>query len=213
MVKIKYIFLTVPLFFVCYVHAQQNPSFDLNRTYHTALDLLDKEKYVSAAEQFRQVEESRIKTSNQPQFETELSLLKENAQYYIALCALELGNDDAESLFLKFIKEHPENPLTKMAYFEIGKSYSKREKYKETLEWFNKVNANDLNGRENTEYKFRKGYAYFALNDYKNAQLLFSEVKNRRSPFKDDATYYFAYIAYLNKDYHLALLNFEKLKD
>ncbi|MGZ3756996.1 MAG: tetratricopeptide repeat protein [Mucilaginibacter sp.] len=213
MVKIKYILLTVPLFFVCYVHAQQNPSFDLNRTYHTALDLLDKEKYVSAAEQFRQVEESRVKTSNQPQFETELSLLKENSQYYIALCALELGNDDAESLFLKFIKEHPENPLTKMAYFEIGKSYSKREKYKETLEWFNKVNANDLNGRENTEYKFRKGYAYFVLNDYKNAQLLFSEVKNRRSPFKDDATYYFAYIAYLNLDYHLALLNFEKLKN
>lgn len=213
MVKIKYILLTVPLFFVCYVHAQQNPSFDINRTYHTALDLLDKEKYVSAAEQFRQVEESRVKTSNQPQFETELSILKENAQYYIALCALELGNDDAESLFLKFIKEHPENPLTKMAYFEIGKSYSKREKYKETLEWFNKVNANDLNGRENTEYKFRKGYAYFALNDYKNAQLLFSEVKNRRSPFRDDATYYFAYIAYLNLDYHLALLNFEKLKD
>ena len=213
MVKIKYILLTVPLFFACYVHAQQNPSFDINRTYHTALDLLDKEKYVSAAEQFRQIEESRIKTSNQPQFETELSILKENAQYYIALCALELGNDDAESLFLKFIKEHPENPLTKMAYFEIGKSYSKREKYKETLEWFNKVNANDLNGRENTEYKFRKGYAYFALNDYKNAQLLFSEVKNRRSQFRDDATYYFAYIAYLNLDYHLALLNFEKLKD
>jgi TolA-binding protein len=26
-------------------------------------------------------------------------------------------------------------------------------------------------------------------------------------------TYYFAYIAYLNKDYHLALLNFEKLKN
>jgi hypothetical protein len=39
---------------------------------------------------------------------------------------------------------------------------------------------------------------------------LFGEVKTRNSPFTDDATYYFAYIAYLNKDYHLALVNFEK---
>ena len=153
MIKMKYILLSAAIFFVFSVHAQQNPSFNIYRTYHTALDLLDKEKYVAAAEQFRQVDESRLKTSNQPQFETELSLIKENAQYYLALCALELGNDDAESLFLKFIKEHPENPLTKMAYFEIGRSYSKKEKYKETLEWFDKVSANDLNGPANTEYK------------------------------------------------------------
>jgi len=213
MMKFKYILLFLPILFVFPVYAQQDQSFQIYRTYHTAMDLLDKEKYAAAAEQFRQVDESRLKTSNQPQFETELTLLKENAQYYIALCALELGNDDAESLFLKFIKEHPENPLTKMAYFEIGRSYSKKGLYKETLLWFNRVNAVDLNGLSNTEYKFRKGYAYFALNDYKNAQLLFSEIKNKRSPFMDDATYYFAYIAYLNLDYHLALLNFEKLKN
>jgi TolA-binding protein len=212
MIKIKYILLSTAIFFVFSVHAQQSPSFQVYRTYHTAMDLLAKEKYTAAVEQFRLVDESRLQASNQSQFETELSLLKENAQYYIALCALELGNDDAESLFLKFIKEHPENPLTKVAYFEIGKSYSKKGKYKETLEWFDKVNAVDLNGLNNTEYKFRKGYAYFSLNDYKKAQLLFSEVKNKRSPFMDDATYYFAYIAYLNLDYHLALLNFEKLK-
>ena len=213
MIKIKYILLSASLLFVFPVYAQQNPSYQIYRAYHTGMELLDKEKYVAASEQFKQVESSRLKTSNQPQFESELSLTKENAQYYIALCALELGNDDAESLFLKFIKEHPENPLTKLAYFQIGKTYSKRSNYQETLRWFDKVNAADLSGKENTEYKFRKGYAYFATNDYKNAQLLFSQVKNKRSPYTDDATYYFAYIAYLNKDYHLALLDFEKLKN
>jgi TolA-binding protein len=213
MTKHKYIIVLVPVFFVFSSYAQQNPAFQVYRTYHTANELLDKGKYVAAAEQFRQVENSRLKTSTQPKFESELSLIKENAQYYEALCALELGNDDAESMFLRFIKEHPENPLTKLAYYQIGRSYSKQEKYAEALTWFNKVNADQLNGRDNTEYKFRKGYAYFATNDYKNAQLLFGEVKNIRSPFTDDATYYFAYIAYLNKDYHLALVNFEKLKN
>jgi len=213
MIRLKYIIFFVLIFFVTQLHAQQNPSFQVYNAFHTGTELLSKGKYVAAAEQFRLVEKSRLQTSTQPQFESALSLMKENSQYYEAVCALELGNDDAESMFLKFIKEHPENPLTKLAYFQIGRSYSKQEKYTETLQWFDKIQADDLTGSENIEYKFRKGYAYFATNDYKNAQLLFSEVKGRRSPFMDDAIYYFAYIAYLNKDYHLALVNFERLKN
>ena len=213
MIKLKYISFLVPIFFVFSGFAQQNASFDVYRTYHAAVELLDKNKYVAAAEQFRLVEAYRVKTTTQPKFESELSVIKENAQYYEALCALELGNDDAESMFLRFIKEHPENPLTKIAYYQIGRSYSRQEKYTEALQWFDKVQAGELSGRQNIEYKFRKGYAYFATNDYKNAQALFSEVKNVRSPFMDDAIYYFAYIAYLNKDYHLALVNFERLKN
>src|SRR6202000_2386681 len=213
MTKLKYISIFVPVFFALSASAQQDPSFQVYRTYHTATDLLNKGKYVAAAEQFCLVERSRLKTSTQPQFESELSLVKENAQYYEAVCSLELGNDDAESLFLKFIKDHPENPLAKVAYFQIGKYYFKQEKYTEALKWFDKVSAGELIGSQTVEYKFRKGYAYFATNDYKNAQLLFSEVKNIKSPYTEDATYYFAYIAYLNKDYHLALVNFEKLKN
>jgi len=213
MIKLKYLFFFVSLFFAIHVYAQQNPSFQVYNTYHSATELLDKGKYVAAAEQFRLVEASKLKTSTQPRFESELSLLQENSQYCQALCALELGNDDAESMFLRFIKEHPENTLTKLAVFQIGRSYSKQERYAEALTWFDKINADQLNGSENTEYKFRKGYAYFATNDYKNAQLLFAEVKTTRSPFTDDATYYFAYIAYLNKDYHLALVNFQRLKN
>ncbi|HVW98594.1 MAG TPA: tetratricopeptide repeat protein [Mucilaginibacter sp.] len=212
MTKLKYTSFLAFMLFVLTAGAQQSPSFDVLRTYHTAVELLDKGKFVAATEQFRMVETFRIKTTNQPKFESEVSLIKENSQYYEALCALELGNDDAESMFLRFIKEHPENPLTKLAYFQIGRSYARQEKYTEALKWFNKVDAGDLSGRQNTEYKFRKGYAYFELNDYAKAQQLFSEVKNTHSPFTDDAVYYFAYIAYLNKDYHLALINFERLK-
>ncbi|RKR85410.1 tetratricopeptide repeat protein [Mucilaginibacter gracilis] len=193
--------------------AQQNQSFEIYRTYHAALDLFSKRAFVAAAEQFRLVEKSRVKTSNQPEFESQLSLIKENCQYYEAVCALELGNDDAETKLLEFIKEHPENPFTKLAYFQIGKSYYKQGNYQLAIVWFDKVHAGELSGSENTEYKFFKGYAYFSLESYKKAQLLFSEVKNKKSPYTEDATYYFAYIAYLNKDYSIALVNFEKLKD
>ncbi|MGZ3943525.1 MAG: tetratricopeptide repeat protein [Mucilaginibacter sp.] len=208
----KYIALFTPIFFTLTASAQQDPSYYVYRTYHIATDLMDKGKYVAAAEQFRLVETSRLETTTQPKYESKLSLVKENAQYYEAFCALQLGNDDAESLVLKFSKDHPENPLTKLAFFEIGKYYFKQQKYADALQWFDKVSAGELSGSENVEYKFRKGYSYFATNDFTKAQLLFSEVKNADSPFTIDATYYFAYIAYLNKDYHLALVNFERIK-
>jgi TolA-binding protein len=213
MVKAKYVIPVVLAFYISQAKAQQNASFEIYRTYHTATDLLEKGAYTAAAEQFRLVEKVRLNTTNQPDFESRLSLLKENAQYYEAFCALELGNDDAESLLIKFIKEHPENPLAKLAYFEVGKFYFQQKKYQDALTWFNKVQAGELSGSQNVEYKFRKGYSYFELKDFKNAQLQFSEVKNTTTPYAEDATYYFAYIAYLNKDYQLALVNFERLKN
>ncbi|WP_214069930.1 tetratricopeptide repeat protein [Mucilaginibacter sp. dw_454] len=212
MIKISYRIFLLSIFFALNVQAQQDQSFQVHRAYHAAGDLLEKGMYVAASQQYHLVMDSRLKTSVQPQFESELSLLQENSQYYVALCALELQNDDAESLFLKFIHDHPENPLAKLAVYQIGRSYSKKGDYKTALLWFDKITAGQLSGSEYTEYKFRKGYAYFSIGDFTNAQLQFSEVKNSRSPFTDDATYYFAYIAYLNKDYHLALVNFEKLK-
>lgn len=213
MKKTHYIPFFAVLLSATQVLAQQNPSFQVYNTFHTATDLMDKGEYVAAAQQFRLIEQSNTKASTQSRFESQLSLVKENAQYYEAVCALELENDDAQSMFERFIKEHPENPFVKLAYYQVGRFYSKKEEFTEAIKWFDKIKADDLNGEENTEYKFRKGYAYFETLDYRNAQELFSEVKGRRSQFTDDATYYFAYIAYRNKDYHLALLNFQRLKN
>src|ERR1700744_1582325 len=159
MMKIKYSLFFALLFFVVTARAQQDHAFQVTRTYQIAMDLLDKQKFTAAAQQFREGTEAKYNTSNQPDFETRFTTLQENAQYYIALCALELGNDDAESLFLKFIKEHPENPLTKLAYFQMGKFASKQEKYTEAITWFDKIDAGEISGADKTEYKFRKGYA------------------------------------------------------
>src|ERR1700712_4810734 len=100
MVKAKYLIPFLLVIFINRLSAQENHSFEIYRTYHAAVDLFDKGAFVAAAEQFRLVEKSRDKTSKQPEFESQLSLIKENCQYYEAVCALELGNDDAESMLL-----------------------------------------------------------------------------------------------------------------
>ncbi|WP_316768573.1 tetratricopeptide repeat protein [Pedobacter frigiditerrae] len=208
-------FLLVPLFLVGGItasFAQITPLINLNKNYQTGLELLQNEKYVAAAQQFKMVEQVRSKASTQKESNAELSLLKENAKFYAAVCALELGNEDAESLFLEFIREYPLNPNTKLAYFHVGKSYFAQKNYTKALEWFEKTEPSSLSQKQRTEYQFKQGYAYFEMKNFEKAEPLFEAVKKEDSPFKESATYYFAYINYLNKEYKTALANFEKLK-
>ena len=193
-------------------YAQLSPLVNLNKNYQSGLELLNHEKYVAAALQFKLVEQSRLKPDAQQESNAELTLLKENAKFYAAVCALELGNADAESLFQKFIADYPLNSNTKLAYFHVGKAYFAQKNYEKALTWFEKTDPSTLSQKQRVEYQFKQGYAYFELKNIEKAEPLFEAVKKEDSPFKEDATYYFAYINYLNKEYKTALNNFEKLK-
>lgn len=209
----KYLF--IPLFVIGGIgasYAQLSPLVTLNKNYQTGLELLQNEKYVAAAQQFRLVETTRTKSTTHKESNAELSLIKENSKFYAAVCALELGNADAESLFQEFIKEYPLNPNTVLAYFHVGKSYFGQKNYAKALEWFEKTDPSTLSQKQRIEFQFKQGYAYFELKNFEKAEPLFETVKKDDSPFKESATYYFAYINYLNKEYKTALSNFEKLK-
>jgi TolA-binding protein len=127
------------LFFTTSLFAQQSSWFTIDRAYKTGLELLEKRKYAAASEQFARVENHRLTSSAQPQEGEKLSLMKENAYYYQALCALELGNTDAEARFLRFIADYPASPNTKMAYYQVGRSYFNQKNYAKTIEWLNKI--------------------------------------------------------------------------
>jgi TolA-binding protein len=208
-------YLLVPLFIASgfgVTQAQRSPLLSLNQNYQTGLELLQNEKYVAAAQQFKLVEQFRSKASTQQQSNAELSIIKENAKFYTAVCAIELGNEDAEALFQEFIREYPLNPNTKLAYFHMGKAYFGKKNYQKALEWFEQTDPNSLSQKQRLEYQFKQGYAYFELNNFEKAEPLFEKVKKEESPFQESAIYYFAYINYLNKEYKTALANFEKLK-
>ncbi len=209
----KYLF--IPLFLWAGAttgFAQTSPLDKLNANYRAGLELLHHEKFVAASQQFKLVENARNLSSAQKESNAELSILKENAKFYAAVCALELGNNDAESLFKSFIETYPLNPNTVLAYFHMGKSYFAQKNYEKALSWFEKTDPTTLSQKQRVEYQFKQAYAYFELNNILKAEPLFEAVKQEESPFKESATYYFAYINYLNKEYRTALSNFEKLK-
>ncbi|UKJ08946.1 tetratricopeptide repeat protein [Solitalea lacus] len=195
------------------LQAQVTAEYTVNETYRKALELFDSQKYAAANELFRQVYSEQNSTTNSNYDPSVNTTTKVNAEYYAAICALELNNKNAESELLSFIKSYPSNPKSKTAKFQIGKVYFKNENYKEALKWFSEVEEIDLNATDQVEYNFKTAYCYFATKDYTKAKANFAKVKDGNNRFSEDATYYYAHIAYINKDYTTALSHLNKVKN
>ncbi|MGE8380267.1 MAG: tetratricopeptide repeat protein, partial [Sphingobacterium sp.] len=191
--------------------AQQTEWQQINKAYKTGMELYERGKFGSASAQFDRVEALRTKSNLQLDETEELSLLKENVRYYQAVCALELGESNAENRFLKYIQDFPVSANSKAAYFQIGKSYYAKKDYVKAIEWFTKIDSKNLAGKENVEYRFKLGYASFMTKDYKTAKPLFEGLKDQKTEFQEASIYYYAYLCYLDAEYKTALNEFERL--
>lgn len=194
------------------VFAQQTAWQDVNKAYKSGLELFERGKFSSASKQFDKAEEIRTKSTLQLDEMEELSLLKENIRYYQAVCALEMEDSNAESLFLKYIRDFPASANSKAAYFQIGKFYYAKKDYPKAIEWFTKLDSKNLAGAENAEYRFKLAYARFLTEDYENSKPTFADLKDQNSPYQEASIYYYAYLSYLDAEYKTALNEFERLK-
>lgn len=211
----KYIlFFPVFCFSFLVTRAQETSWYNVNQAYKDGIELFGKAKYAAASEQFSLVEQYRLAPSSQAAPDNkQISLLKENAKFYQAVCALELGNSNAENMFLAFIREYPTSANTKSAYFQIGRSYFEKKNYEKAVEWFTKTNSSNLGGKENDEYRFKLAYSYFMVKKYSDAEPLFAGLKDQKGEYQESSIYYYAYLSYLNADYKTALREFERLKN
>jgi len=192
--------------------AQQSAWQEVNQAYKTGMELYEKGKYAAAAKHFDKVEDIRINSTLQQDEQAELTLLKENVRFYQAVCALELGESDAESQFLNYIKDYPASANSKAAYFQVGRSYFAKKDYERTLEWFSKLDSRNLAGRENKEFRYKQAYSFFMTDDYASAKPLFQQLKDEGGTYQEASIYYYAYLAYLDREFKTALAEFEKLK-
>jgi len=174
-----------------------------NSNYNEALELYDKEKFSAAQEVFGNV------LNNIADNKSEVAV---NSRYYHALCGLELFNNDAENLLVEFINTYPESPKVKLAYFHLGRYKFRKKKYDEANEWFAKIDVYDLNNEELAEYHFKSGYSHFMEEEYDKASKALFEIKDIDTKYTQPARYYYAHIAYLQKNYESALLTFKSLE-
>ena len=209
----KYAIFTLLLSFLAAPLLAQNTAWiEINQFYKGGIELFDQGKYAAASQQFSRVGQFEQASSVRPESNPDLSLIKENTQFYIALCALELDNSDAEFLFNDFINKYPASNYTKLAYYHLGKSYFKKKNYPKVIEWLTKLEGNNISGKESAEYRYKLAYSYFEIKDNDKAKPIFAELRNEKSTYNELSIYYYAYISYLQKDYKTALIEFERLK-
>ena len=129
--------------------------------YDQAMLMFDQKKFSIAQKKFAKVAK---------RIQDEHSEIKMSAEYHEALCALELFNDDAEQMFLDFIKNHPQNPKIRKSRFQLGRYNYRLNNWKKTIEWLQQVEVDDLENYELAEYYFKYGYANLKQNETEKAE-------------------------------------------
>lgn len=197
------------LFTCLLANAQQTQYFlDAEQGYRKGLSLFDERNYPSAREEFEKIArqpKSNVYHGN--------GVLMQNVDYYIAVCAVEASDKDAEKLLLDYQKKYHETDKRRILYFYHGKYYYANKKYQEAIDVFTKVNIKDLDNEQIYEYKFQLGYSYFTKKKFTEAKPMFFAVKEIKDKYYYPANYYYAFICFYTKDYDEALKSFTQIED
>ena len=200
----KGLFIVLLLITVSSVAQQTAIYTDEYKAYNEGQDLYDKEKYSAAQDKFETVVH---------QIDNRQDEMRINAEYYFAICALELFHKDAEFLLNRFVTEHPDHPKGKSVFFQLGRHNYRLKKSKKVIEYFNKVDPYSLSEDEKIEYYFKLGYSYFKQKEFDKAKVKFFEIIEKESEYQPPAIYYYSHIAYTDKNYQTALVGFQKIEN
>ncbi|MCB0396225.1 MAG: tetratricopeptide repeat protein, partial [Flavobacteriales bacterium] len=185
------------------INAQQPEELrDDRRHFNEGLALYGKEKYGAAQEAF-----TRAIAASRDMFDETVT----EAEYYYALCAIELFHEDAESRITRFAYDHSEHPKAVKVPFQLGRYHFQTKSYRSAAENFVQVDVYDLAGDEIPEYYFKYGYSLFALEKFDEASQQFFQIKNSDSRYASLAAYYHAHIAYTQGNNETALQGFLSL--
>ena len=193
-VTLAFIILSISMF------SQQTRRYDeFEYKYQTAKELYDKQLYVSAQKIFSEILMHEG---------YEHSAYKDEAAYYIAMCAINLYNLNAEYLLQNYIEVYPESCNNNSATFQMGNYHFRNKKYKDAVECYSNTKIAKLTKEEKTEYYFKLGFCYFAMKNYDAAEKTFYEIKNENNTFGQMSLYFYSHLKYINKQYQTALNGF-----
>lgn len=187
--------------------AQQTKVYtEPDKVFKDAQQLFQQEKYAVAMQLFRKT------IDNIGYFqETSRSLVKTDAIYYYTVCALKLGQANAEKLALEFLKTYNNVAREQLVSYQLAKFYFHQNKLKEAIPYYENANIENLSNTEIAEAKFELAYCYFNVKDFKKAQPLFGEIKEIPGKYYIPANYYYGFISYYNHQYGEALTSFQRV--
>lgn len=121
--------------------------------------------------------------------------LREEADYYLAACAVELRSADAEEALLNFRRTYPGSTFNNEVRFALASHYCAEGDMARARSYFEQCDYKALSRVQRERYHFRMGYVAFDEKNYAEAYTHFNRIGDE-SEYADHATYYRAYIDY-----------------
>lgn len=140
------------------------------------------------------------------------SEVQADSDYYIAASAVKLNQANADALMEDFIENHPTSTKRNQAFAEVADYHFSQGRYKQALEWYDRVDEGSMGSADRDRYNFQKGYSYFNAGDKKQADKYLTKVANSEK-YGSQAKYYLGFMAYEGDDYKKATQYFEQVED
>lgn len=140
--------------------------------------------------------------------------IQTESKYYSIVCGLELKDETAEQAAMEFIDLEHDEPRVEMMSFHLAEYYYNKKDFANAVDYYGKVNMDNLSNSEIAIMKFHLGYAYFTMQRFNEAKPLFDAIRQIKSdPNYIDANYYYGFIAMKDRNYKEALNAFKITED
>ncbi|NNC96245.1 MAG: tetratricopeptide repeat protein [Chitinophagales bacterium] len=193
-------------FFYLSSTAQETSNYYLKEnSFKEAVQLIEERQYLPAKKLFQEflAEENTLGRQEYKYWEAK-------AEYYLAWISYKLEEPRAENDLLAFIEKHEGTAEARLATFNLGQLYYKKRRYKNALQWFEKVKIDDLAIDQVVEYNFKTAYSNFILKRFEKAKPLFAQIKSTESQYMLAANYYYGFIEFFEGNLESALESFNK---
>ncbi len=192
--------------FTIHCFAQETQTFSDNfSSFNKGVELMEHQQYKAAQNEFNQV------LQQFPYFgDNRFQHIHTEAQFFAALCAIELDESQGEKMMQDFLQNFPTTTRNNDAKYELGKLNFKQKKYKDVIAYLENVDHSELKQEEISNSKFYLAYAYFFTKKLDKALPLFATLAASQNKYYYPANYYAGFISMNNKDYSTAEKYFEK---
>ncbi|NJL75932.1 MAG: tetratricopeptide repeat protein [Saprospiraceae bacterium] len=199
--------LIVILLFFAFSHAwsQQTTAFtEANRTFKQGIDLFDKGVYGAAQVAFQQTLDLLI-----PLNEAEFENMKNQAQLYLARCAVRQNLPDGEKIMLDFIRSIAPDPASNEALVELANYYFNAKEYDKAINLLRSSSRECLTPETKAAVLFKQGYAYFTKQQFGKAKTSFTVIKNIQGEYYYPTHYYLGLVHFFDGSYGESLQSFQ----
>jgi tetratricopeptide (TPR) repeat protein len=209
MMRIVSIIFTINVLYLAYGFGQENAgSIDKLNHYKLGQYFFDHSLYGPS-----RYAQNRFIHQVHPVTDFDFSMLRDDASAMYGISGMRLELPCGENDLLTFISRKYPDPTTTPAIMELGSYYYNKRWFKKCVDTYAMVDTEKLSEYDKSEASFKKGYAHFAMKEFKEAKVELSRTKDIRNEFYYPANYYNGLCDYFTGNYNGAIASFEQVKN